>query len=72
MREYQEGCDICKTLVRDYEGRDVFIKFKCPDYFGTAGRIVEVKDNLVILDYIGGGTSITCCDNICYVVPYVP
>jgi hypothetical protein len=68
MNKYKEDCDICK-LLRDYGDRLVFIKFKCPTYFGTAGRILDIRDNLVILEYINGGISVTCCDNICYVVP---
>lgn len=67
-----EDCNICKTLS-DYRGRLVFLKFKCPTYFGTAGRILDIRDNLVILEYIYGGISVTCCDNICYVLPvYLP
>jgi hypothetical protein len=61
--------DKANKLINDYVGRNVFIKFKCPTYFGTAGRILEVRDNLVILEYIYGGISVTCCDNVCYVLP---
>ncbi|HHZ02050.1 MAG TPA: hypothetical protein GX396_03830 [Tissierellia bacterium] len=64
----RRNCDIC-NLLKDYRGRTVFIKFKCPTYFGTAGRILDIRDNLVILEYIYGGLSVTCCDNICYVLP---
>lgn len=69
MSECDKNCNICKSLLRDYVGRTVFIKFKCPTYFGTAGRILDVRDNLLIIEYIYGGISITCCDNICYVLP---
>jgi hypothetical protein len=68
MNECQSDCSICK-LINDYVGRNVFIKFKCPTYFGTAGRVLDVRDNLVILEYINGGISVTCCDNVCYVLP---
>lgn len=68
MIDHKHDCNICKSL-RDYCGRTVFIKFKCPTYFGTAGRVLDIRDNLLILEYINGGLSITCCDNICYVLP---
>ena len=68
MSKNIDNCNICRTL-NDYRGRIVFLKFKCPTYFGTAGRILDIKDNLVILEYIYGGISITCCDNICYALP---
>ncbi|WP_326907239.1 hypothetical protein [Sedimentibacter sp. MB31-C6] len=69
MSKHDNYCNICDRLLRDYEGRYVFIKFICPTYFGTAGRILDIRDNLVILEYIYGGISVTCCDNICYVIP---
>ncbi|HHZ00715.1 MAG TPA: hypothetical protein PLV23_09600 [Sedimentibacter sp.] len=68
MSKYYEECNICNTLC-DYRGRTIFVKFKCPTYFGTAGTVLDVKNNLLFLDYINGGISVTCCDNICYVVP---
>lgn len=68
MSRYNCDCDFCQMLS-DYAGRTVFIKFKCPTYFGTVGRILDVRNNLVILEYIYGGISVTCCDNICYVLP---
>ncbi len=72
MSKYDYECNICNSLEEDYEGRYVFIKFKCPSYFGTAGRILEVRDNLLIIEYIYGGISVTCCDNIKYVIPISP
>lgn len=60
---------ICR-LLEDYRNRYVFIKFKCPEYFGTAGRILEVYDNLVVMEYIYGGITVTCCENICYFIPF--
>ena len=68
MNKHIDDCNICKTLC-DYRGRVVFLKFKCPTYFGTAGRILDIRNNLLILEYIYGGISVTCCDNICYVLP---
>ena len=35
MSKYYEECNICNTLC-DYRGRTIFVKFKCPTYFGTA------------------------------------
>ncbi len=64
-------CDICKALC-DFRGRPIFIKFRCPTYFGTVGTVRDIKNNLVILDYLYGGVSITCCDNNCYIVPVEP
>jgi hypothetical protein len=72
MSKFDCENNICSRLFRDYEGRYVFIKFRCPSYFGTAGRILDVKDNLLIIEYIYGGISVTCCDNISYVVPISP
>jgi len=72
MSKYYDECNICDIIADDYEGRYVFIKFKCPSYFGTAGRILDVFDNLLIIEYIFGGISVTCCDNISYVIPIVP
>lgn len=69
MNKCQCDCNICKTILHDYKGKYIFIKFKCPTYFGTAGRVLDVRDNLLIIEYIYGGISITCCDNICYVLP---
>lgn len=68
MKRCDCDCDICR-LVEDFRGRLVFIKFKCPEYFGTAGRVLDVRDNLIIMEYIYGGITITCCENICYVIP---
>jgi hypothetical protein len=68
MNKNKNDCDICRLLC-EYRDRLVFIKFKCPTYFGTAGRIIDIIGNLVILEYIYGGISVTCCDNICYVLP---
>lgn len=61
--------DLCRVL-EDFCNRYVFIKFKCPEYFGTAGRILEVHNNLVVMEYIYGGITVTCCDNICYIIPF--
>lgn len=72
MSKYDDKCNICDILEKDYEGRYVYIKFKCPSYFGTAGRIIEVFDNLLVIEYIYGGISVTCCDNISYVIPISP
>jgi hypothetical protein len=72
MNKYYYECDICNRLLDDYQGRYVFIKFKCPSYFGTAGRILDIRNNLLIIEYIYGGISITCCENISYVVPITP
>jgi hypothetical protein len=71
MSECYNNCNICNSILRDYAGRTVFIKFKCPTYFGTEGRILDIRDNLLIIEYIYGGISVTCCDNICYVLPVV-
>lgn len=69
MNKFECDCNICRRLFNDYQGRLVFIKFKCPSYFGTAGRILDICNNLVVIEYIFGGISVTCCDNISYVVP---
>ncbi len=67
MNKCNDDCNICRALS-DYRGCYVFLKFRCPTYFGTAGRVIDVRDNLLILEYIYGGISVTCCDNICYVI----
>jgi len=67
MNKCNDGCNICRALC-DYRGCYVFLKFRCPTYFGTAGRVLDVRDNLLILEYINGRISVTCCDNICYVI----
>lgn len=69
MSEYENNCSICSKLLYDYAGRNVIIKAKCPSYYNAVGRIIDVKDNLLIMEYIGGGIIVICCDNICNVRP---
>lgn len=69
MNRCESNCDICKSILKEWKGKYIFIKFKCPDYFGTAGKVLDVRDNLLIIRYVYGGISITCCDNICYAYP---
>lgn len=61
-------CDFCRELC-EYIGEYVFIKFKCPSYFATAGRVLMIIDDLVFIEYIYDGITITCCDNISYFTP---
>ncbi|MDF2950313.1 MAG: hypothetical protein K0R07_2364 [Sedimentibacter sp.] len=69
MIERENYCSICDTLLNDYEGRTVIIKTKCPSYYNAVGEILDVRDNLLIMEYIGGGIIVICCDNICNVRP---
>lgn len=69
MIEHENYCSICDTLLRDYEGRTVAIKTKCPSYYYAVGQILDLRDNLLIMEYIGGGIIVICCDNICNVRP---
>lgn len=69
MFEHENNCSICDKLLNDYDGRNVIIKTKCPSYYNAVGQILDVKDNLLIMEYIGGGIIVICCDNICNVRP---
>lgn len=69
MSNYDEYCDICSKLERDYEGRFVDIKTKCPSYYIARGRILEIVDNLVFMALPGSGMIVICCDNISFVRP---
>lgn len=69
MIEHDNNCSICDNLLNDYYGRTVIIKTKCPSYYNAVGRILDIRDNLVIMEYIGGGIIVICCDNICNVRP---
>lgn len=63
------NCNICSKLEKDYAGRFVDIKTKCPSYYIARGRILEIKNNLVIMALPGTGIIVICCDNISFVRP---
>lgn len=69
MYDKDKYCDICSKLERDYAGRFVDIKTRCPSYYIARGRILEIKDNLVFMALPGSGLIVICCDNIAFVRP---
>ncbi|MPM46781.1 hypothetical protein SDC9_93487 [bioreactor metagenome] len=69
MIEHENNCSICDNFLNDYSGRLVSIETKCPSYYYAEGRILDIRDNLVIMEFRYGGIIVICCDNICYVRP---
>lgn len=69
MSNYEKKCTICSELERDYAGRFVDIKTKCPSYYIARGRILEIDDDLVFMALPGSGLIVISCDNISFVRP---
>lgn len=67
---YDRGhCNICSRLKKDFGESIVDIKTKCPSYYIARGRILDIKNNLVIMALPFSGIIVICCDNISFVRP---